>query len=72
MLLIANICLPFVRKSRDEPDTESPDLLQEILRMDLESAMFEATLKMNEHERLRESIEEYAKEFRRRDFPKRD
>ena len=72
MLSIVNFCLPLVRKSRDEPDAESRDLLQKILRMDVEFAMAMANLKMYEHERLRESIEEYAKEFRRRDFPKRD
>ena len=72
MLSIVNFCLPLVRKSRDKPDAESPDLRQEILRMDVEEAMFEANLKMYEHERLRKSIEEYAKEFRRRDFPERD
>ena len=72
MLSIVNFCLLLVRKSRDEPDADSPDLLQEILRMDVEEAMFEASLKMYEHERLRESIEEFAKEYRRRDFPKRD
>jgi len=86
MLLIVNFCLPFranpvpVREnrilepkiSRDELDAKSPDLHQGILRMEVEEAMFEANLKMNEHERLRESIKEFAKEFRRRDFPKRD
>ena len=71
MLSIVNFCLPLVRKSRDEPDAESPDLLQEILRMDVEEAMWEANLKMNEHERLRESMEEFAKEWRR-GFPERD
>ena len=57
--------------SRDESGAESPDLLQEILRMDVEEAMWEANLKMNEHERLRESMEEFAKEWRR-GFPERD
>ena len=71
MLSIVNFCLPLVRKSRDEPDTESRDLRQEILRMDVEEAMWEASLKMYEHERLRESMEKFAKEWRR-GFPERD
>ena len=86
MLLIVNLCLPFKgnlvparenrilepQMSRDEPDAESPDLLQEFLRMDVEFAMFEANLKMYEHERLREYFKELAKELRRRNLPKRD
>ena len=71
MLSIAKFCLPLVRKSHDEPDAESRDLRQEILRMDVEFAMWEASLKMYEHERLRESMEEFAKEWRR-GFPERD
>ena len=65
MLSIVNFCLPLVRKSRDEPDAESPDLLQEILRMDVEEAMWEASLKMYEHERLKEYFENLAKDLRR-------
>ncbi len=57
MLSIVNFCLPLVRKSRDEPDAESRDLRQEILRFDVENAIWMANLKMNEHERLRESME---------------
>ena len=65
MLSIVNFCLPLVRKSRDEPDAESRDLRQKILRLEVECAMFEANLKMDGHERLRKSIEEFAKEWRR-------
>ena len=65
MLSIVNFCLPLVRKSRDEPDAESRDLRQEILRLEVENAIWMANLKMNEHERLRESMEEFAKEWRR-------
>ena len=86
MSLIVNLCLQFrgnpvpVKKTRilepqmsgNERGAESPDLLQEILRMDVEFAMEMANLKMYEHERLREYFEELAKELRRRGFPKRD
>ena len=72
ILSIAKFCLPLVRKSRDEPDAESRDLRQKILRLEVECAMFEANLKMDGHERLRKSIEEFAKEWRRRGFLERD
>ena len=70
-LSIINFCIPLVRKSRDEPDAESRDLRQEILRLEVENAIWMANLKMDEHERLRESMEEFAKEWRR-GFPERD
>ena len=72
ILSIAKFCLPLVRKSHDEPDAESRDLRQEILRMDVENTMWVASFKMDEHERLRESMEEFAKEWRRRGFLERD
>ena len=72
ILSIAKFCLPLVRKSRDEPDAESRDLRQEILRLNVENAMWVASFKMDEHERLRESMEEFAKEWRRRGYLDRD
>ena len=85
MSVIVNFCLPFrgspvpVREnpvlepqvSRDESVADLPDLFQELIRMDVEGAMFKANYKMYEHERLRESMEEFAKEWRR-GFPERD
>ena len=79
MSVIVNFCLPFrgspvpVREtpvlepqiSRDEPGAELPSLFQELLRMDVESAMFKANYRMYEHERLKEYFENLAKDLRR-------
>ena len=67
MSVIVNFCLPFrgspvpVREnpvlepqvSRDESGADLPGLFQELIRMDVEAAMFKANYKMYEHERLK-------------------
>ena len=79
MSVIVNFCLPFrgspvpVREnpvlepqvSRDESVADLPDLFQELIRMDVEGAMFKANYKMYEHERLKEYFENLAKDLRR-------
>ena len=79
MSVIVNFCLPFrespvpVREnpvlepqvSRDESGADLPGLFQELIRMDVEAAMFKANYKMYEHERLKEYFENLAKDLRR-------
>ena len=76
---IVNFCLPFrespvpVREnpvlepqvSSDESGADLPGLFQELIRMDVEGAMFKANYKMYEHERLKEYFENLAKDLRR-------
>ena len=79
MYVIINFCLPF-RGSRvsvkenpflepqllhDESGEELPDLIQELIRMDVEGAMFEANYRMYEHECLKEYFENLANDLRR-------
>ena len=79
MSVIVNFRLPFrgspvpVREnhvletqvSRDESGADLPGLFQELIRMDVEGAMFKANYKMYEHERLKEYFENLAKDLRR-------
>ena len=80
MSVIINFRLPFrgspvpvretpvleLQVSRDESVADLPDLFQELIRMDVEAAMFKANYRMYEHERLKEYFENLAKGLRRR------
>ena len=86
MSVIVNFCLPFrespvpVRENpvlerqlrSDEPGKDLMDLLQVLIRMDVEGAMFRANYRMYEHERLKEYFENLAKDLRRRGYPRPD
>ena len=86
MSVIINFCLPFrgspvpvgenpflePELQRDEPGEDLIDLYQELVRMDVEAAMFKANYRMYEHERLKEYFENLAKDLRRRGYPRTD
>ena len=86
MSVIVNFCLPFrgnhvpvgenpflePQLQRDEPGEDLIDLYQELVRMDVEFAMFKANDRMYEHERLKEYFENLAKDLRRRGYPRTD
>ena len=68
-----NLCFPFKenpaferRISNDNPGTELTILIQKILRMDVELSLFDAEIRMYEHERLKKYFEKLEKNARRK------
>ena len=58
--------------SRAESGADLPGLFQELIRMDVEAAMFKANYRIYEHERLKEYFENLAKDLRKRGYPRTD